>query len=82
MAGAGAVTSTDDRPRPPMHSQTGRRLPTAYGREAATPLRRKLMSDLLHAINVTSGSLAMGFMRHTTIYLELYGAGVTRWRQA
>jgi hypothetical protein len=41
-------------------------------------LRRKLTSDLLHAINVTSGLLATGFMRHTTIYLELYGASVTR----
>jgi hypothetical protein len=61
-----------------MHSQTGRRLPTACGREAGTPLRRKLTSDLLHAINVSSGLLATGFMRHTTIYLELYGAGVTR----
>jgi hypothetical protein len=45
-------------PRPPTDPgrrcivKPGRRLPTAYGREAATPRRRKLTSDLLHAINV------------------------------
>jgi hypothetical protein len=65
-----------------MHSQSGIDCPRHTAAKLLRPFGRKLMSDLLHAINVSSGSLARGFMRYTTIYLELYGAGVTRWRQA